>query len=138
MMTDTRILTLCAANALGQAVFTAVDASLPDFLTQRYSLGPLSLGLVFSCILFAYTAACPLVGWLTDRFPRRRVHVMLACVLGFAPLLPFLEFSTTLPGVIAAFAGIGVLGAGVFTPHLPAVNEIIDQKYDGMYYGTCV
>jgi MFS family permease len=136
VMTDKWIVMLCCANALAQAVFTAVDATLPDYLSEKFTLDALGLGLLYSSTLLSYTVACPLVGWLTDKIPQHRITVMMLSSLCFVPLLPLLDLTPSLGLVITGFVVMGGLGAAIFTAHPPAVNEIIDRKYDGAYYGA--
>ena len=84
----------------------------------------------------AYLLASPLVGWLCDRFDHRRRDIMALgiCVMAstFGPLahVANLGLFGTLLAVQGAFLAL------VTTPNIPSLNDIIERKYAGRFYGA--
>lgn len=107
---------LLAGTLVGTLSNNIVNVPLPAMLSEFDA--PLSSGVfVVVGFLLTFTATMPLVGWIGDRFGRRRVYCVALvgtaiCAIGAAtaPSLPVLIAWRCIGGVVAAAFGPAVMG----------------------------
>lgn len=107
---------LLSGTLLGTLSNNIVNVPLPAMLADFDA--PLSSGVfVVVGFLLTFTATMPLVGWIGDRFGRRRVYLLAlvgtaVCAIGAAtaPTLPVLIAWRCAGGVVAAAFGPAVMG----------------------------
>lgn len=107
---------LLSGTLLGTLSNNIVNVPLPAILADFDA--PLSSGVfVVVGFLLTFTATMPVVGWIGDRFGRRRVYCAAligtaVCAIGAAtaPTLPVLIAWRCLGGVVAAAFGPAVMG----------------------------
>src|SRR5690349_10272247 len=107
---------LLSGTLLGTLSNNIVNVPLPAMLADFDA--PLSSGVfVVVGFLLTFTATMPLVGWIGDRFGRRRVYLLAlvgtaVCAIGAAtaPTLPVLIAWRCVGGVVAAAFGPAVMG----------------------------
>jgi MFS family permease len=107
---------LLAGTLVGTLSNNIVNVPLPAMLADFDA--PLSSGVfVVVGFLLTFTATMPVVGWIGDRFGRRRVYLIAlvgtaVCAVGAAtaPTLPVLIGWRCLGGVMAAAFGPAVMG----------------------------
>lgn len=107
---------LLAGTLVGTLSNNIVNVPLPAILADFDA--PLSSGVfVVVGFLLTFTASMPVVGWIGDRFGRRRVYVIAllgtaVCAVGAAtaPSLPVLIGWRCMGGVMAAAFGPAVMG----------------------------
>ncbi len=108
---------LACTAALGGLLFgfdIAIIAGAGPFLTRRFALGDLSLGVAFSSLLFGCVLGSFLAGKLTDRYGRKRMLVWVALLFAatsvataLAPDFAFLVGARFLGGL--AVGGVSLL-----------------------------
>ncbi|CAN5738087.1 MFS transporter [soil metagenome] len=107
---------LLAGTLLGTLSNNIVNVPLPAIIDEFDA--PLSSGVfVVVGFLLTFTATMPLVGWIGDRYGRRRIYCLAligtaVCAVGaaMAPSLPILVAWRCVSGVVAAAFGPAVMG----------------------------
>lgn len=118
--------TLCVAEVLGMAGFSAFPALVPQFIAA-WSLSNTRAGLISGIFFAGYMAGVPFLVSLTDRIDPRRIWTgsMLLTGLaagGFALLAN--GFWTALP--LQALAGLGLAGT-----YMPGLKILTDHLTEG-------
>ncbi len=122
---------LLAGTLVGTLSNNIVNVPLPAILDEFHA--PLSAGVfVVVGFLLTFTATMPLIGWIGDRFGRRRIYcaalvATAVCAVGaaLAPSLP----------VLIAWRCAGGIAAAAFAP---AVMGLITWMFSGQRRGRAV
>jgi MFS family permease len=116
-------LTLCLAEALNMAGYSAVAALLPE-LRLAWSLGNAEIGIVEGAFNVGYVAAVPFLVTWTDRRDPRTIY-LAATALGIAAALglAFLAHDLWSAALFRGLAGIAL--AGTFMPGLKILTDAV-------------
>ncbi len=108
----------CTA-ALGGLLFgfdIAIITGAGPFLTQRFGLSDLSLGLAFSALLFGCVFGSFLAGRFTDRYGRKRMLVWVALLFAATSIATALAPSFALFVCARFLGGLAVGGVSLLSP----------------------
>ena len=110
---------LACTAALGGLLFgfdIAIITGAGPFLTQRFGLGDLSLGLAFSALLFGCVFGSLLAGRLTDRYGRKRMLVWVALLFALTSIATALAPNFALFVSARFLGGLAVGGVSLLSP----------------------
>ncbi len=116
------VVTLCAAEILSMAGFSAYPALLPD-IRDAWALSNTAAGLIGGTFFGGYLVGVPVLATLTDRVDARRVYAASAG-LAAAGSLGFALFAA---GVGSAIVWQALAGAGLAGTYMPGVKLLADR-----------
>lgn len=116
---------------LAEVSLCLLEPTLPVFLTQKFSITPTAIGLLFAAMTLAYGLIAPVAGSLSNRF--NPYKLMFAGIVILAVFMPSLVWAGSLwqAGIAMALVGAGV--GFTLSPTLPTLGSIIDQGGSGAY-----
>eukprot|EP01114_Cavostelium_apophysatum_P015803 TRINITY_DN4386_c0_g1_i1.p1 TRINITY_DN4386_c0_g1~~TRINITY_DN4386_c0_g1_i1.p1 ORF type:complete len:295 (+),score=63.57 TRINITY_DN4386_c0_g1_i1:100-984(+) len=136
LLKDAKLMMACSVGGVLQILMGGIEATLPVYLQQAYDFKELGIGLFYGALLLVFSAASFVAGKLCDKYPDRRFDLMAAGIFGTAvsmvigAAIPYRWPQVILFCLSGSFCSLGL------TPQVPAVNEVIEQKYGGVYTGT--
>jgi MFS family permease len=109
------------------------EAILSVHLLQVYELGSMYNGYVFAVPCLTYCIATPLVSEISERFPSKRVFILLSLALTVVSLFlagpsPLLGFDQSFILLVSGLALIGVSAGFAFIPIFPEIMESVMEK----------
>lgn len=116
---------------LAEVSLCLLEPTLPVFLTQKLSITPTVIGLLFGAMTLAYGLIAPVAGSLSGRF--NPYKLMFAGVVALAVFMPFLVWADSLWQAGIAMALVGASVGFTLSPTLPTLGGIIDQGGSGAY-----
>ena len=118
--------------ALMQVIdMTIANVALPH-MQGSFGVSLDDIKLVLTFFIVASAVATPAMGWLAERYGRRRV--LLVCVSGFALFSFMVGASTSFPEVVTARAMQGVFGSAF----VPLAQAILLDTYPREKHGTAM
>jgi predicted MFS family arabinose efflux permease len=133
-----RAIAVCAVIVVaGAATGAMLEPVIPILLESRAGLGPASIGTLFGMAGLASSAMHPLYGRLSDRWGGRRL--MLSGLLGFALMLPALNFVTDFRTAALAMVPLWMVFGMFITPSLTYFAQLASQagvRAYGVVYGV--
>ncbi|MGA7964683.1 MAG: DHA2 family efflux MFS transporter permease subunit [Gammaproteobacteria bacterium] len=118
--------------ALMQVIdMTIANVALPH-MQGSFGVSLDDIKLVLTFFIVASAVATPAMGWLAERYGRRRV--LLVCVTGFAVFSFMVGASTSFPEVVTARALQGVFGSAF----VPLAQAILLDTYPRERHGTAM
>jgi multidrug resistance protein len=133
-----RAIAVCALIVVaGAATGAMLEPVIPILLESRVGLGPASIGTLFGMAGLASSAMHPLYGRLSDRWGGRRL--MLSGLLGFALMLPALNFITDFWTAAIAMVPLWMVFGMFITPSLTYFAQLASQagvRAYGVVYGV--
>lgn len=113
-----------------------MEAILPIYLKNRFGLSPMAIGAVFGGTVLAFTVASFGAGVLSDKYPRKRMVFMCVGLFSFVVMTPLLTAFNKLWVTCAVLVLMGLFQPLMNIIQLPALNEVIEQKYAGRLFGA--
>jgi MFS family permease len=111
--------------AVGSAVLTLLEPVMPTYLAARFGIGSDAIGLLFGVALVCSAAVAVPVGALVDRIGGLRVSAIgLAAA---AVVLPCIAVVSSLVGITAVFAVLGVALSFTLGPAMPSMAAAVDH-----------
>lgn len=110
---------------------TMLEPLLPLYLTERFQMDPLALGLLFGLMTLCYGFIAPVAGAMSARFNPFRL--MVIGVAAMAVVLPFIAVAGHPVLVLAAGCLIGAAVGFTLSPTLPTLGAIVDTGGEGDY-----
>ncbi len=113
------VVLLAGTAALGGLLFgfdIAIITGAGPFITRRFGLGDLSLGLAFSSLLFGCVLGSAVAGRITDRFGRRKILLWVAIGFAVTSAATGMAGNFTLFLIARFLGGIAVGGASILSP----------------------
>lgn len=115
---------------------TGLEPTAPLYMNDYFDLSPFFIGLYYGLIVLFYSFGSPLVGYISDKFPHRRVVILCIGSVSMSVSMAALTLITEVWYMVIIFILIGFSTALVYNPILPEVNSIIERKYAGAFFGT--
>ncbi|RNB81737.1 MFS transporter [Brevibacillus nitrificans] len=116
---------------LAEIALCLLEPTLPNFLTEKLSVTPAMIGLLFAIMTLAYGLLAPVAGALSSRFNPFLLMFIGICVL--AVFIPALALANTLWQASLAMALVGAGVGFTLSPTLATLGEIIDRSGSGAY-----
>lgn len=116
---------------LAEVSLCLLEPTLPVFLTEKWSVSPTAIGLLFGVMTLAYGMVAPFAGTLSSRV--NPYKLMFAGIICLALFLPFLAWSQTLWQAALAIALIGASVGFTLSPTLGSLGDLIDRGGSGAY-----
>jgi MFS transporter, DHA1 family, solute carrier family 18 (vesicular amine transporter), member 1/2 len=132
-----RAIVVCVAIVIaGAATVAMLEPVIPLLLESRAKLGPASIGTLFGMAGLASSTMHPLYGRLSDRWGGKRL--MVTGLLGFALMLPALNFATDFRTAAIAMVPMWMVFGLFVTPSLTYFAQLASQAgvhAYGLVYG---
>ncbi|QRG69516.1 MFS transporter [Brevibacillus choshinensis] len=116
---------------LAEISLCLLEPTLPVFMTDKLSITPAAIGLLFAVMTLAYGLIAPVAGALSSRF--NPFTLMFVGILSLAVFMPFLVWAGTLWQAALAMALVGASVGFTLSPTLATLGEIIDRGGSGAY-----
>lgn len=116
---------------LAEVSLCLLEPTLPVFLTEKWSVTPTTIGLLFGAMTLAYGLIAPVAGALSSRY--NPYKLMFAGIVCLALFMPFLAWAETLWQSALAIALVGASVGFTLSPTLATLGEIIDRGGSGAY-----
>ncbi|MBY0088294.1 MFS transporter [Brevibacillus brevis] len=116
---------------LAEISLCLLEPTLPVFFTEKLSMTPTSIGLLFGVMTLAYGLIAPVAGSLSSRM--NPYKLMFGGILTLAVFLPFLAWADSLWQAMLAMALVGASIGFTLSPTLATLGAIIDQGGSGAY-----
>lgn len=109
------------ATAGGALLLAGLEPALPPFLSARYGLGTLDIGLLFGGLLLVFSLLAPVIGLAMRWLGAARLVLggMLVCAAAFLAL----GLSTSVSETIGALAAAAIGASLVLTPTLEMLSQ---------------
>jgi DHA1 family multidrug resistance protein-like MFS transporter len=111
--------------------FSVVRAFLPLYASGRIGMSTIEVGTLIATISAAQLVAMPVLGWLSDRFGRKRTAVVGFTLSSCAFLLYFLAGTSFQVFLVSIAVGIGLSGMSLLLAMIPDVTP-------STMYGTAI
>ena len=128
------VLFIACVILLAETTLTMLEPLLPVYVTERFQLSPLTLGLLFGAMTLCYGLIAPISGSLAVRYNPFRL--MLFGLAGLAITLPLIVMASTVPLMMLAGCLIGAAVGFTLSPTLPTLGSIVDKDDAGGDYGA--
>ncbi|MBN3524064.1 MFS transporter [Paenibacillus apiarius] len=128
------VLFIACVILLAETTLTMLEPLLPVYVTERFQLSPLTLGLLFGAMTLCYGLIAPISGSLAVRYNPFRL--MLFGLAGLAVTLPLIVMATSVPLMMLAGCFIGAAVGFTLSPTLPTLGSIVDKDAAGGDYGA--
>ncbi|MDF2680650.1 MAG: arabinose transporter permease [Brevibacillus sp.] len=116
---------------LAEISLCLLEPTLPVFLTQKLSITPATIGLLFAIMTLAYGLIAPVAGALSSRV--NPFTLMFVGIISLAVFMPFLALADTIWQSALAMALVGASVGFTLSPTLATLGEIIDRGGTGAY-----
>jgi MFS transporter, SP family, arabinose:H+ symporter len=113
------VIFLSCTAALGGLLFgfdIAIITGAGPFIQRAFSLGDLALGWAFSSLLFGCVVGSGFAGRLADRFGRKRLLLIVACLFAVTSIATGLAWSFPSFVVARLLGGLAVGGVSLLSP----------------------
>jgi DHA1 family multidrug resistance protein-like MFS transporter len=111
--------------------FSVVRSFLPLYASGRIGMSTIEVGTLIATVSGAQLATMPVLGWLSDRFGRRRTAVVGFTLSSCAFLLYFLAGTSFQVFLVSIAVGIGLSGTSLLLAMIPDVTP-------STMYGTAI
>ncbi|MCY9515442.1 MFS transporter [Paenibacillus apiarius] len=128
------VLFIACVILLAETTLTMLEPLLPVYVTERFQLSPLTLGLLFGAMTLCYGLIAPISGSLAVRYNPFRL--MLFGLAGLAVTLPLIVMASSVPLMMLAGCFIGAAVGFTLSPTLPTLGSIVDKDAAGGDYGA--
>ncbi|MFD3271305.1 MFS transporter [Paenibacillus dendritiformis] len=125
------VLFIACVILAAETTLTMLEPLLPLYLTERFQMDPLALGLLFGLMTLCYGFIAPVAGAMSARFNPFRL--MVIGVAAMAVVLPFIAVAGHPVLVLAAGCLIGAAVGFTLSPTLPTLGAIVDKGDEGDY-----
>ena len=102
--------------------FTVIRSFLPLYASGQVRMSTLEVGTLIAMITVAQLVAMPMLGWLSDRFGRKRTVVAVFTLSSFAFLLYFLASTSYQVLLVSIVAGVSLSGTSLLLAMIPDVT----------------
>lgn len=109
---------------------------LPLYASQEIKMSTVDVGILFAAVSAAQLVAMPVVGWLSDRFGRKRTALVGLVVTSGLFLLYFLATTSYQVFVVSIAIGIGFSGTSLLLAMIPDVTPSTMQGTAIGIYGS--
>ncbi|MCS7461972.1 MFS transporter [Paenibacillus doosanensis] len=134
LLRNRSVLLIACVVLLAEITLTLLEPILPGYITERLTVTPLGIGLMFGAMTLAYGLIAPFSGALATRF--NPYVIMLSGLTGLAVAMPLLVASDSIVLELAGMILVGALVGFTLSPTLPTLGGIVDQGGDSGEYGT--
>ncbi|WP_028544659.1 MFS transporter [Paenibacillus taiwanensis] len=125
------VLFIAVVILLAETTLTLLEPLLPNFMTERFQMSPLMLGLLFGAMTLSYGCIAPIGGTLASR--GNPFKLMLIGLTGIAVTLPLIAVVDHIVLVFVVGCLIGAAVGFTLSPTLPTLGAIVDRDTDGDY-----
>ncbi|MCG7408519.1 MFS transporter [Paenibacillus sp. ACRRX] len=125
------VLFIAVVILLAETTLTLLEPLLPNFMTERFQMSPLTLGLLFGAMTLSYGCIAPIAGTLASR--GNPFKLMLIGLAGIAVTLPLIAIVDHIVLVFVVGSLIGAAVGFTLSPTLPTLGGIVDRDTDGDY-----
>jgi MFS transporter, DHA1 family, solute carrier family 18 (vesicular amine transporter), member 1/2 len=125
LLLDRAVLVAAAAVALAAIGWGIVEPLLPPYLA-RGGVSPAVVGLIFTIASVAYGGSAPVVAWVSNRVPIRRL--IAAGTAAMAIALPFLSFSKGAVPAAISLCAVSVCYAFMLNPTSAELGNAVDRR----------
>ncbi|MBG9735201.1 MFS transporter [Paenibacillus alvei] len=119
---------------LAETTLTMLEPLLPVYVTERFQMSPLALGMLFGVMTLSYGLIAPIAGTLAGK--HNPFRLMLIGLIGLAFTLPLIAFAGSVPLLMGAGCLIGAAIGFTLSPTLPTLGAIVDGDSSGGDYGV--
>lgn len=116
---------------LAEVSLCLLEPTLPVFFTEKHSITPTTIGLLFGVMTLAYGLIAPVAGSLANRM--NPYKLMFGGIITLAVFMPFLAWASSIWQVMLAMALVGASIGFTLSPTLPTLGALIDQGGSGAY-----
>ncbi|MGZ9587171.1 MFS transporter [Paenibacillus marinisediminis] len=116
---------------LAETSLAMMEPLLPNYMTEKFQMSPITLGLLFGAVTLAYGLIAPVAGTLASRF--NPYYIMLFGLGGIAIMLPMLTLVGSIPMAFVAACLVGASIGFTLSPTLPTLGAIVDKEAGGGY-----
>lgn len=131
LMQDRAVRTLAGMMALGAAMTTLLEGTLPIHFDQSLRLGPAAIGLLFGLMAGTHMLTSPLMGILSDRVGRR--PLLTAGLMTGAILVPATVLAPSLPVLVGVMVALGLAVSLLLSPVSPALADAVEARGSSSY-----
>ncbi|KAJ3281074.1 hypothetical protein HK104_000229, partial [Borealophlyctis nickersoniae] len=131
LLKDWQVLCTCCTVAVGAAVFSGIEPTLPIYLQTHFNATPSQVGLIWIAIIIPNFLMGILTGHISDKHGRKNIAAVGTLLFGLAT--PFIALSSTIPTLILALCCFGAANAVLNTPALPEMADFVNAKGGGAY-----
>jgi MFS family permease len=115
---------------------TLVSSFLPLYASQEIKMSTVDVGVLFASVSAAQLVTMPIVGWLSDRFGRRRTTVLGLIATSGLFLLYFLADTSYQVLAVSVAVGMGFSGTSLLLAIIPDVTPTAMQGATIGIYGS--
>lgn len=131
LMRDPAVAVLAGMMAMGAALTTLLEGTLPVHFDRTLGLSPGTIGLLFGLMAGAHMATSPLMGALSDRTGRR--PIMSIGLVGAALLVPAAAWVRQPWQVGTLMVLVGFVVSFVLSPVSPAMADAVEARGSSSY-----